>query len=124
MIGPLQAEKALGSFGRAEQRLCMLDPDDLIGRRMADHQRDAQGAQAFEQIDLAGIVEKVLAQTEGPPATRDIAFAVALNGVEINLYVVQHMRNVRWRADCCGRKRVVWGKSVSVRVDLGGGRII
>ena len=104
MVRALEADEALGMFGRAEQRAGVLDPDDRIGGGMEEQQRAFQPPDLFEQVDILDPFEEIAAEREIAPADRDLALAFLADRLEIAIDPLEHMRHIAGCADSgdCG----------------------
>src|SRR3546814_20586279 len=110
-------DSAPGDRHQAEQRRGRIGPfGDLRRDRSNDESQDQKGAGAEDELPLAG----------APPGSID-GFRMVMSDVYAGGDLAGHgMRRIAERADALleDRKSVEKGKSVSVRVDIGGCRII
>lgn len=99
MIGPRQADEALGMERGLEQGAGVLHPDEVVGRRMEEQHRHAKPGDFAQEIDRLHPVEELAAQFKRPPADRDGCRLPRADRVEVALDPAQNVRHVRRGAD-------------------------
>src|SRR4029079_2078812 len=96
MIGATQRNKALGMFRGGEDRARILDPDEIIGRRVEYQQGLAQVCEAVMELSLRHIVQELLADAEGTSGERDFNLAFRMDVGDMLLEQAGDVRRVGW----------------------------
>jgi hypothetical protein len=76
MVGVVERDEALGVFGGGEDGGCIVDADDLVARRMEDHERALESCNSLLHLLRAHVVDEVLADPEPTPGKLDAGFSV------------------------------------------------
>ena len=85
--------------GGLEQFAGILDPDDVVDRRVEDEQRFAKRLHFLQQIDAVDLLDEFAGKVEGSPADIDFALPMLADRIEIAVHPFEDVRYIGWRTD-------------------------
>src|SRR5262245_61848787 len=99
MVRAIKRHEAFWVLRRGENSCSVFDADSLISGRVHDEQRLTKlGDVAHDRVAL-GILDQLPADREGATTERNVGYAITFNISQMRLKLMQHMRDIRRRAD-------------------------
>jgi hypothetical protein len=99
VVGPFEGDKAARVARGPEDLACIRDADRVVGGRMHDKQRPAQGADPLAQIRGAYVLDEVPPERECLAADQERRFTFSEDAFDEGVVVVFNVGRLVWRAD-------------------------
>src|SRR5262245_33568975 len=99
MVRGIKRHEAFWVLRRCENSSSVFDADSLISGRMHDKQRLTKLGDVTRERLALGILDQLPADGEGATTECNVGNAITFNISEMRLKLMQHMRDIRRRAD-------------------------